>query len=86
MGVEQYQDYTLYINVDRDGRRGRHLTDEQLCADWQQEFPDAVKFIPFHVQGVRRDHLQGKSRGAGGSGLSHGVRGPDGEVIGGGSA
>ena len=52
MGVEQYQDYTLYINVDRDELRGRHLNDEQLCADWQHEFPDAVKFTPFHVEGV----------------------------------
>ena len=48
MGVEQYQDYTLWINRDHDGRRGRQLTVEQLCADWQQEFPDAVEFTPFH--------------------------------------
>ena len=86
MGVEQYQDYTLYINVDRGRRRGRRLNDEQLCADWQHEFPDAVEFIPFHVLGVRRDYLEGKSRRSGGSGSSHGVRGAGGEVIGGGSA
>jgi hypothetical protein len=55
MGVEQYKDYTLYINDDRDGRAGRHLTDEQLCADWQWEFPGAVVFKPLHVLGVRRD-------------------------------
>jgi hypothetical protein len=30
MGVEQYQDYTLYINDDRDGLVGRHLIDDQL--------------------------------------------------------
>ena len=53
---------TLYINVDRDELRGRHLNDEQLCADWQHEFPDAVKFTPFHVQGFRRDYLEGSSR------------------------
>lgn len=60
MGIEQYQDYTLYINDDRDVRTGRKLTDEQLCADWQWEFPDAVTFIPFHVKGVRRDFVAGK--------------------------
>ena len=86
MGVEQYQDYTLYINVDRDGQRGLHLSDEQLCAAWQQEFPEAVEFTPFHVNGVRRDYLQGKSRGPGETGSSHGVRGSGGEVIGGGRA
>ena len=82
MGIEQYQDYTLYINDDRDGRTGRKLTDEQLCADWQWEFPDAVTFIPFHVKGVRRDFVAGKMRlGQGGS--AHGVRGVDGGVVGG---
>lgn len=82
MGVEQYQDYTLFINDDRDGRVGRKLTDAQLCADWQWEFPEAVTFIPFHVKGVRRDFIAGKTReGSGGS--SHGVRGPDGLVVGG---
>lgn len=82
MGVEQYQDYTLYINDDRADRAGRKLSDAQLCADWQHEFPDAVTFIPFHVKGVRRDFIAGKTRdGSGGS--SHGVRGADGAVIGG---
>ena len=82
MGIEQYQDYTLYINDDRDVRTGRKLTDEQLCADWQWEFPDAVTFIPFHVKGVRRDFVAGKMRqGQGGS--AHGVRGADGGVVGG---
>jgi hypothetical protein len=57
-------------------------TDAQLCADWQWEFPDAVTFIPFHVTGVRRDFIAGKTReGSGGS--SHGVRGSDGRVVGG---
>ena len=83
MGVEQYQDYTLYINDDRDGLRGRRLTDEQLCADWQHEFPDAVAFTPFHVIGVRRDFVQGKARAESAGGSSHGVRGSSGEVIGG---
>jgi hypothetical protein len=82
MGIEQYQDYTLYINGDRDVRTGRKLTDEQLCADWQWEFPDAVTFIPFHVKGVRRDFVAGKMRqGQGGS--AHGVRGADGGMVGG---
>jgi hypothetical protein len=81
MGVEQYQDYTLYINDDRDGMTGRHLTDDQLCADWQHEFPDAVHFRPFHVLGVRRDFYEGRGRNPTGS--SHGVRGPSGEVTGG---
>jgi hypothetical protein len=83
MGVEQYQDYTLYINDDRDGLSGRRLTDEQLCADWQHEFPDAVRFTPFHVQGVRRDFIAGKRPSDSGSGSSHGVRGSSGEVVGG---
>ena len=74
MGVEQYQDYTLYINDDRDGLRGRGLSDDQLCADWQHEFPDAVQFTPFHVQGVRRDFIEGRSA-KGGHGSTHGVRG-----------
>jgi hypothetical protein len=79
MGVEQYQDYTLYINDDRDGMVGRRLTDAQLCADWQHEFPGAVDFTPFHVNGVRRDFIAGKIRD--GSGSSHGVRGASGEVV-----
>jgi hypothetical protein len=32
MGVEQYQDYTLYINDDRADLAGRNLSDAQLCA------------------------------------------------------
>jgi hypothetical protein len=85
MGVEQYQDYTLYINDDRDGLAGRKLTDAQLCADWQHEFPEAVEFIPFHVKGVRRDFIAGKTReGTGGS--AHGVRDSNGSVTGGGSS
>ena len=83
MGVEQYQDHTLYLNVDRDGLRGRHLNDEQLRAGWQTEFPDAGPFTLKHVKGVRRDYLKGTVR-EGRSGSSHGVRGPDGSVIGGG--
>jgi len=82
MGVEQYQDYTLYINDDRDGRVGRKLSDIQLCADWQHEFPRAVDFTPFHVKGVRRDFIAGKTRDASG-GSAHGVRGAGGEVTGG---
>ena len=85
MGVEQYQDYTLYINDDRYGRAGRKLSDSQLCADWQHEFPEAVTFIPFHVKGVRRDFVAGKTR-AGSGGSSHGVRGSDGQVVGGASS
>ena len=82
MGVEQYQDYTLYINEDRDGRRGRRLTDEQLCADWQHEFPKAGPFEPFHVKGVRRDFKKGRRReDEGGTGSSHGVRNESGEVV-----
>lgn len=84
MGVEQYQDYTLYINDDRDGRTGRKLSDAQLCADWQHEFPEAVTFTPFHVQGVRRDFIAGKTRDDTGS--SHGVRGTDGQVVAGASS
>jgi hypothetical protein len=81
MGVEQYQDYTLYINDDRDGLIGRHLTDQQLSADWQHEFPDAVVFTPFHVLGVRRDFVEGKARKESGGGSSHGIRGSSGDVI-----
>jgi hypothetical protein len=86
MGVEQYQDYTLYKNVDHEGLRGRHLNDEQLCVDWRHEFPNAVKYRPFHVQGVRRDYLKGRVQQATGTGSSHGVRGSSGEIIGAGSA
>lgn len=86
MGVEQYQDYTLWINDDRDGRSGRRLTDEQLCADWQHEFPDAVVFTPFHVEGVRRDFVNGATRESTGTGSSHGVRDLFGEVVGGASS
>ena len=81
MGVEQYQDYTLYLNDDRDGIAGRHLTDTELCADWQQEFPGAVSFTPFHVRGVRRDFQKGTAQRE--SGSAHGVRGTSGDVIGG---
>jgi hypothetical protein len=83
MGVEQYQDYTLYINDDRDGRKGRHLSDEQLCADWQHEFPDAVPFTAFHVVGVRRDFIKGTD---GPTGSHHGVRDAAGDVVGGASS
>lgn len=85
MGVEQYQDYTLFINDDRGDLAGRKLTDAQLCADWQHEFPDAVAFTLFHVKGVRRDFIAGTSRADSG-GSSHGVRGPDGGVVGGASS
>lgn len=80
MGVEQYQDYTLYINEDRGALKGRHLTDEQLCADWQHEFPDAVQFTPFHVTGVRRDFIKGTDRSTG-TGSAHGVREASGQVV-----
>ena len=86
MGVEQYQYYTLYINEDRDGTEGRKLTDGQLCADWQREFPEAIAFTPFHVKGVRRDFVAGKTRDGSSGGSSHGVRGHDGLVIGGASS
>src|SRR5688500_11877866 len=79
MGIEQYQDYTLYINDDRGPLRGRHLTDEQLCADWQHEFPHAVRFTPDHVRGVRRDYVAGTARESG-SGSVHGVRDSAGSV------
>lgn len=55
MRVAEYQDYTLSIN-DRPDRR---LTDEELCRDWQTQFPSAVVFTPFHVAGVRRDYNKG---------------------------
>lgn len=86
MGVEQYQDYTLWINDDRGGLKGRHLTDEQLCADWQHEFPEAVAFTPFHVQGVRRDFMKGTARSEAGTGSSHGVRDAAGDVVRGGTS
>lgn len=85
MGVEQYQDYTLYINDDRGALRGRRLTDEQLCADWQHEFPDAVRFTPFHVQGVRRDYIKGTDRSSW-TGSAHGVRDATGQVVAGGES
>jgi hypothetical protein len=82
MGVEQYQDYTFYINDDRDGRRGRQLTDEQLRADWQHEFPEAGPFSLHDVRGAKRDFKSGTRRSPDGHGSAHGVRGADGEVIG----
>ncbi|MEZ5288335.1 MAG: hypothetical protein R2712_26735 [Vicinamibacterales bacterium] len=86
MGVEQYQDYTLWLNDDRDGRPGRYLTDEELCEDWQAEFPEAVTFTPFHVRGVRRDFVKGTARDGTGAGSAHGVRDANGAVIGGASS
>lgn len=83
MGVEQYQDYTLWINDDRGGQFGRHLTDEQLCADWQWEFPEAVNFRPSHVRDVRRDFAEGTSRERTGDRSDHGVRDASGDVVGG---
>lgn len=85
MGIEQYQDYTLYINEDRGPLRGRHLTDEQLRADWQHEFPDAVRFTLDHMHGVRRDYIKGTDRSAG-SGSAHGVRDATGQVVAGGES
>ena len=82
MGQEQP---LLCINDDRNGVAGRTLTDKQLCADWQHESPDAVAFTPFHVKGVRRDFIAGKTRDGSGD-SSHGVRGPNGAVIGGASS
>lgn len=55
MRVAEYQDYTFSIN----DRADRRLTDEELCADWQAQFPSAVKFVPFHVRGARRDFTRG---------------------------
>lgn len=56
MRISEFQDYTLSINA---GPKAR-LTDEELCALWQAQFPNAVKFTPFHVRGVRRDYNVGR--------------------------
>lgn len=55
MRVAEYQDYTFSIN----GNKDRMLTDEELCADWQKQFPSAVHFETFHVRGARRDFNAG---------------------------
>jgi hypothetical protein len=56
MRVAEYQDYTFSIN----DRKDRRLTDTELCADWQAQFPHAVIYEPKHVVGARRDYNQGK--------------------------
>jgi hypothetical protein len=56
MRIAEYQDYTLSINA---GPK-RRLTDVELCADWQAQFPNAVVFTPHHVRGVRRDYNVGR--------------------------
>jgi hypothetical protein len=56
MRVAEYQDYTFSIN----DRKDRRLTDTELCADWQAQFPHAVVYDPKHVVGARRDYNQGK--------------------------
>jgi hypothetical protein len=55
MRVAEYQDYTFSIN----GRDDRRLTDEELCADWHAQFPQAVSFTTHHVRGARRDYNAG---------------------------
>jgi hypothetical protein len=54
MGVMAYQNHTFTI------QDKRKLSDEQLCADWQAQFPSAVKFTPGHVAGARRDFNNGR--------------------------
>lgn len=56
MRVAEFQDYTFSVN-DADGRQ---RTDEELCAEWQAQFPRAVTFTPFHVKGARRDYNAAK--------------------------
>lgn len=58
MRVMEYQDHTLAIN----DQANRRLTDEELVADWQREFPEAVKFTLAHVRGVRALYNAGKHR------------------------
>jgi hypothetical protein len=53
MRISEYQDYTLSVNAKA------RLTDEELCAAWQVQFPNAVRFTPYHVKGVRRDYNAG---------------------------
>jgi len=52
MRVAEYQDHTFQTNDQPD----RQLTDEELAADWQGQFPRAVRFSAFHVKGARRDY------------------------------
>ncbi|SRR6266540_1971692 len=53
MRIMEYQDYTFSIQATR------RLTDDQLAADWQTQFPSAVKFSAYHVVGARRDYNAG---------------------------
>lgn len=53
MRVMEYQDTTFAANVKA------MLTDEELAANWQKEFPNAVKFTTTHVGGARRDYNNG---------------------------
>jgi hypothetical protein len=53
MRVMEYQDSTFAANVKA------MLTDEELAADWREEFPNAVAFTVTHVGGARRDYNNG---------------------------
>jgi hypothetical protein len=54
MRIAEFQDYTLSVN----GKA--RLTDTELIALWQKEFPNAVTFTEHHVRGVRRDYNAGR--------------------------
>lgn len=54
MGIMEYQNHTFAI------QESRKLNDEQLAADWQKQFPNAVKFNTGHVAGARRDYNNGR--------------------------
>jgi hypothetical protein len=54
LGVMAYQNLTFSQQAKR------MLSDEELCADWQKQFPNAVKFNTGHVAGARRDYNNGR--------------------------
>jgi hypothetical protein len=54
MGIMAYQNHTFTI------QDKRKMSDEELCADWQKQFPNAVKFNTGHVAGARRDFNNGR--------------------------
>lgn len=55
MSVTKYQNKTLADNLKR------HLSDEQLAADWRKEFPNArAEYTAETVRGVRSVYNRGK--------------------------
>lgn len=57
--IMEFQDFTFALNASRP----TPLTDEELAAVWQAQFPGAVRFTTKHVAGARRDFLVNRHSG-----------------------